>query len=344
MYSTAGDAQHSAHESSTRHLQQAERIQNPSRGSRAALALAGPCLLPSTMPDHQASPAQRLISPSLRGICASSRSPNEACTQAALYSAASRCSRVGAVPSACSHRRRAPMRSPPSYLARPALSSCSACDVQDGRGAGGVWQGQRSGQQRTWSDNNWSQRMHAQYTTPTALTSADARHGTSWRRRAAGGMQGRVKRMHAASVPSRQRRRQVRAVPRSAARRCAFISPPALTCHKRWRGESRSTTQRRCTAPGRSAGESRAHGGGAGRRLEIVRKAPMWPNGCALPASPPPRSRCGPAAASAELSCKCSVSVMTAAGHATLHPPVSRIDTRHQRPCFLQRTHKQSLK
>lgn len=110
-------------------------IQHPSREIPAALALVGPCRLPSAMLAPQASPAHHLISPSLRGICASSRSPNEACTQAALYSAASRCSRVGAVPSACSHSRRAPMRSPPSYLARPALSSCSACDVQDGSGA-----------------------------------------------------------------------------------------------------------------------------------------------------------------------------------------------------------------
>ena len=236
----------------------------------------------------------------------------------------------------CGHRRRT-WRAPRSAAAPPAT-----CRMAGGQGVCG--RASAAGSRGHGATTTGAKGCHAQYTTPTALTSADARHGTSWRRRAAGGMQGRVKRMHAASVPSRQRRRQVRAVPRSAARRCAFISPPALTCHKRWRGESRSTTQRRCTAPGRSAGESRAHGGGAGRRLEIVRKAPMWPNGCALPASPPPRSRCGPAAASAELSCKCSVSVMTAAGHATLHPPVSRIDTRHQRPCFLQRTHKQSLK
>ena len=171
----------------------------------------------------------------MSGICASSRSPKEACTQVALNSSTLRCSGVGlcrqgraargvrvtgeraavSQPArrqaageastaimltrtccrACSHRRRAPMRSPPSYLALPLDSSCSACtrlrvwcgEVWVTTQAGGSPSGACGVGDAAWCWLCTCLQLHAGSRCCLMRTSTDARQGVSCRRRAAGG-------------------------------------------------------------------------------------------------------------------------------------------------------------
>lgn len=54
--------------------------------------------------------------------------------------------------------------------------------------------------------------------------------------------------------------------------RCALVIARHLTCCKRWRGEGRSTTQRRCTAPAGSTGKRGTHRGRSCKQLGVTLK------------------------------------------------------------------------
>jgi hypothetical protein len=142
---------------------------------------------------------------------------------------------------ACSHRRSAPMRSPPSYLALPLDSSCSACTRprvvgvgvktcrrQRERGTCGVGDAARC-----WLRT--SLQGHASSTCCLMRTSTDARQGVSCRRRAAeragGGRRGRVREVAGRCHPADRAMQCTRSTPGGDSHGSHLLQAAAAAAH-----------------------------------------------------------------------------------------------------------------